>query len=158
MTKKTAKTAKTENVASKVEAETNKIVDRVTDGAREMVMRTTSTAKERAEGMFETSQQYNKSLESTLVRAAQGYANILGNMAEAAFVNVNRGIDAAEKLAGAKSLKDAVDVQTTYVRERSECSINNARAAFEYVREVATENGEAIRDTATSMWKSDKAA
>lgn len=158
MTKKTAKTAKTENVASKVEAETNKIVDRVTDGAREMVMRTTSTAKERAEGMFETSQQYNKSLESTLVRAAQGYANILGNMAEAAFVNVNRGIDAAEKLAGAKSLKDAVDVQTTYVREQSECSINNARAAFEYVREVATENGEAIRDTATSMWKSDKAA
>jgi len=158
MTKKTAKTAKTENVASKVEAETNKIVDRVTDGAREMVMRTTSTAKERAEGMFETSQQYNKSLENTLVRAAQGYANILGNMAEAAFVNVNRGIDAAEKLAGAKSLKDAVDVQTTYVREQSECSINNARAAFEYVREVATENGEAIRDTATSMWKSDKAA
>ena len=158
MTKKTAKTAKTENVASKVEAETNKIVDRVTDGAREMVMRTTSTAKERAEGMFETSQQYNKSLESTLVRAAQGYANILGNMAEAAFVNVNRGIDAAEKLAGAKSLKDAVDVQTTYVREQSECSMNNARAAFEYVREVATENGEAIRDTATSMWKSDKAA
>ena len=126
MTKKTAKTAKTENVASKVEAETNKIVDRVTDGAREMVMRTTSTAKERAEGMFETSQQYNKSLESTLVRAAQGYANILGNMAEAAFVNVNRGIDAAEKLAGAKSLKDAMDVQTTYVREQSECSMNNA--------------------------------
>ena len=158
MTKKTAKTAKTENVASKVEAETNKIVDRVTDGAREMVMRTTSTAKERAEGMFETSQQYNKSLENTLVRAAQGYANILGNMAEAAFVNVNRGIDAAEKLAGAKSLKDAMDVQTTYVREQSECSMNNARAAFEYVREVATENGEAIRDTATSMWKSDKAA
>ena len=151
MTKKTAKTAKTENVASKVEAETNKIVDRVTDGAREMVMRTTSTAKERAEGMFETSQQYNKSLESTLVRAAQGYANILGNMAEAAFVNVNRGIDAAEKLAGAKSLKDAMDVQTTYVREQSECSMNNARAAFEYVREVATENGEAIRDTATCM-------
>lgn len=158
MTKKTAKTAKTENVASKVEAETNKIVDRVTDGAREMVMRTTSTAKERAEGLFETSQQYNKTIETTLVRAAQGYANILGNMAQAAFVNVNRGIDAAEKLAGAKSLKDAVDVQTKYVREQSECSMNNARAAFEYVREVAAESGEAVRDTATSMWKSDKAA
>ena len=158
MTKKTATTAKTEKVTAKVEAEANKIVDRVTDGAREMVMRTTSTAKERAEGLYETSQEVNKTVETTLVRAAQGYANILGNIAEAAFVNVNRGINAAEKLAAAKSVKDAMEVQTTYVREQSECSMNNARAAFNYVREVVTENGEALRDTTTKMWKSDKAA
>jgi hypothetical protein len=157
-TAKTTKTAKTKNVTSKVEAETNKIVDRVTDGAREMVMRTTSTAKERAEGIFETSQEVNKTVETTLVRAAQGYASILGNIAEAAFVNVNRGIDAAEKLAAATTLKDAMDVQTTYVREQSACSMNNARAAFDYVRDVATENGEAMRDTANKMWKTGKAA
>ncbi|MFC6582675.1 phasin family protein [Sulfitobacter aestuariivivens] len=158
MTKKTATTAKTTKAASKVEAETNKIVDRVTDGAREMVMRSTSTAKDRAENLFETTQEYNKTIEDVLVRAAKGYTNILGNIAEAAFVNVNRGINAAEKLASAKSLKDAMDVQTTYVREQSECSMNNARAAYDYVREVATENGEALRDNAAKMWKSNKAA
>jgi len=158
MTKKTENTAKTENVTAAVEAETNKIVDRVTDGAREMMMRTTSTAKERADGLFETSQQVNKTLESTLVRAAHGYANILGNIAQAAYVNVNRGITAAEKLATAKSVKDAIDVQTTYVREQSTCSMNNARAAYDYARDVATESGEVLRDTTTKMWKSDKAA
>ncbi len=158
MTKKTETTAKTEKTAAAVEAEANKIVDRVTDGAREMVMRSTSTAKERAEGIFETSQQYNKTIENTLVRAAHGYANILGSIAEAAFVNVNRGLSAAEKLAEAKSLKDAVDVQTTYLREQSTCSMNNARSAYEYVRDVVAENGEALRDTTANMWKSDKAA
>lgn len=158
MTKKTETTAKIENTTAKVEAETNKIVDRVTDGAREFVMRSTSTAKERAEGLYETSQEYNKTIESVLVRAAHGYTNILGNIAQAAFVNVNRGINAAEKLASASSLKDAMDVQTTYVREQSECSMNNARAAFDYVRDVATEGGETLRETATKMWKADKAA
>lgn len=158
MTKKTETTAKTAKTAAAVEAEANKIVDRVADGAREMVMRSTSTAKERAEGIFETSQQYNKTIENTLVRAAHGYANILGSIAEAAFVNVNRGLSAAEKLAEAKSLKDAVDVQTTYLREQSTCSMNNARSAYEYVRDVVAENGEALRDTTANMWKSDKAA
>lgn len=158
MTKKTATTAKIEKTASKVEAETNKIVDRVTDGAREMVKRSTSTAKERAENMFETTQEYNKTIEDVLVRAAKGYTNILGNIAEAAFVNVNRGINAAEKLAESKSLKEAMEVQTTYVREQSQCSMNNARSAYDYVRDVVTENGEALRDTATKMWKSNKAA
>ena len=165
MTKKTETTAKAaevkadvKDVATEVTAEANKIVDRVADGAREMVKRTTSTAKERADGIFETTQQYNASFESTLVRAARGYTNILGNIAEAAYVNVNRGITAAEKLAEAKSLKEAMDIQTTYVKEQSACSMNNARSAIEYVREVAAENGEALRDTTSKMWRSEKAA
>ncbi|MFT5798644.1 MAG: hypothetical protein ACI84R_002711 [Candidatus Azotimanducaceae bacterium] len=165
MTKKTETTAKIEAEAinvevetSKVEAETSKIVDRVADGAREMVMRTTSTAKERADGLLETSQQYNTKIENVLVQAAHGYTNILGNIAEAAYVNVNRGITAAEKLAGAKSLKDATEVQSTYIREQSTCSMNNARSAFDYVRDVVSENGAALRETTTTMWKSEKAA
>ena len=100
----------------------------------------------------------NADLEKMLVRAAKGYTNILGNIAQAAFVNVNRGINAAEKLAGSKSLTDAMQVQNEYIHEQSTCSMNNARAAVEYVREVASEGTDAVRETATKMWKSDKAA
>ncbi len=157
MTKKTETTAKTE-APKEAAAIDNKITDRVAEGAREAVKRSTSTAKERAEGIFETTQKYNADLENVLVRAARGYTNILGSIAEAAFVNVNRSIQTAEKLAEAKSLSDAMEIQTEYVREQSTCSMNNARAAFDYVRDVAAENGEALRDTATKMWKTDKAA
>ncbi len=156
MTKKTETTAKTE--APKMAAEANKITDRVAEGAREMVKRSTATAKERADGMFETTQKYNADLENMLVRAAKGYTNILGNIAEAAFVNVNRGVSAAEKLAEAKSLSDAMQIQNDYIREQSTCSMNNAKSAFDYVRDVATENGEALRASAAKMWKTDKAA
>jgi hypothetical protein len=51
-----------------------------------------------------------------------------------------------------------MQVQTEYVREQSTCSLNNARAAVEYVREVAAEGTETVRETATKMWKTDKAA
>ena len=156
MTKKTETTAKT--AASKAKADDNKITDRVAEGAREFVMRSTSTAKERADGVYETTQKYNAELENMLVKAAKGYTNILGNIAEAAFVNVNRGINAAEKLAASKSLSEAMRVQNEYVREQSTCSLNNARAAAEYVREVVAEGSENMRETATKMWKSDKAA
>lgn len=157
MAKKTENTAKTTD-AKAVAAEANKIADRVTEGAREIVKRSTATAKERAEGAFETTQKYNADLENMLVRAAHGYANILGSIAEAAYVNVNRGITTAEKLAEAKSLSDAMQIQSEYVREQSTCSMNNARSAFDYVRSVVTENGEAMRDTATKMWNTNKAA
>lgn len=155
MTKKTETTAKK---ASANKADENTVTDRIADGARELVKRTTSTAQERAEDMFTTTKKYNADLENTLVRAAQGYANILGSIAEAAYVNVNRGINTAEKLAEAKSISDAMQIQADYVREQSTCSMNNARSAFEYVREVVTENGEALRDNATKMMRSEKAA
>ena len=161
MTKKTETTAKNETakVTETVAAvEESKIADRVADGAREFVKRSTATAKERADGAFETAQKYNSDLEGMLVRAAHGYANVLGNIAEATFVNVNRGINAAEKMADAKSVSEAMQIQNDYVREQSTCSMNNSRAAFEYVRNVVTENGEALRDTTAKIWKSEKAA
>lgn len=157
MTKKTETTAKTAAPKSAA-ADESKITDRVAEGAREFVMRSTSTAKERADGAFETTQKYNAELETMLVKAAKGYTNILGNIAQAAFVNVNRGINAAEKLASSTSISEAMQVQNEYVREQSTCSMNNARAAVEYVREVVAEGSENVRETATKMWKSDKAA
>lgn len=155
MTKSKATAAKT---TAKTAAEENKVTDRLAEGAREMVKRSTATAKERADDIYSSSQKYNTDLEDLLVRAAHGYANILGNMAQAAYVNVNRGITTAEKLADAKSLSDAIQIQSDYVREQSNCSMNNARSAFEYVRDVVTENGEALRDNAMKVWRSDKAA
>ena len=157
---KTAKTAapQTANPAADAATDENTVATRVTDGAREMVKRSTSTVKERADDIYSSSKKYNADLENVLVRAAHGYANILGNIAEATYVNVNRGIAAAEKLAEAKSLSEAMQVQSDYVREQSACSVENARSAFEYVRDVVSENGEALRENATKMMRTDKAA
>lgn len=132
--------------------------NRLAEGAREMVKRSTATAKERADNVYTSTKKYNADVENVLVRAAHGYANILGSVAEAAYVNVKRGISAAEALAEAKTFSEALQIQTDYVREQSQCSLDNARSAVAYVRDVVTENGEALRNNATKMWQGSKAA
>ena len=152
-------TAKKSTASAKAKAaEADTMTDRLTGSAREMMKRSTATAKERTDDIYSSARQYNADLESVLVRAAHGYANILGSLAEAAYVNVNRGIATAEKMAEAKSISEAMQIQTEYVREQSQCSMDNARSAFEYVREVVSENGEALRSNATKMWNPNKAA
>ena len=154
----TEKTTKAKAAPKAAAANDETFTDRLSEGAREMVKRSTATAKERTENAYTSTKKYNADLENVLVRAAHGYANILGNIAEAAYVNVNRGITAAEKLAEAKSVSEAMQIQSDYVREQSQCSLDNARSAMEYVRDVMTENGEALRDSASKMWQGDKAA
>ena len=84
MTKKTeAKAKATEDKAT--------VAEKMTDGAREAVKRSTATVKERADDVYKSTKTYNADLEKVLVRAAHGYANILGNIVDAAYV-INVGV------------------------------------------------------------------
>lgn len=150
MATKTAKTAEkaTKDAASNVTEVTNK----VTEGAREFVKRTTDSAQERVEGIYESSKTYNAQLEDTLKRAATGYTNILGGIAEAAFANVNHTLAAVEKLAEAKSVSEAIKVQSDFVREHTAQNMEHARSAYDYVREVTSENASSLREGYAKMW------
>ncbi|MEW9919234.1 phasin family protein [Marimonas sp. MJW-29] len=153
-------TAKTETKATKVAKETtNEVTSKVTEGAREFVKRSAETAQERAESVYNTTKNYNSQLENTLKRAATGYANILGGIAEAAFANVNHTLAAVEKLAEAKSLNEAAKIQSEYVREHTAQNMEHVRAAYDYVRDVASENMTSVREGYAKMWpSSDKKA
>ncbi|MEP5730560.1 MAG: phasin family protein [Sulfitobacter sp.] len=149
MTTKTA--AKAPNTAKDATAE---MTNKVTDGAREFVKRTADSAQERAQNAFDTSKTYNTQIEDTLKRAATGYVNILGGIAEAAFSNVNHTLAAVEKLAEAKSVSDAVQIQTEFVREHSAQNMEHVRSAYDYVRDVAAENAGSLRDGYAKIWPS----
>lgn len=149
MTTKT--TAKATKAAKDATAD---VTNKVTEGAREFVKRTTDSAQERVEGIYENSKTYNAQLEDTLKRAASGYANILGGIADAAFANVNHTLAAVEKLAEAKTVSEAVKVQSDYVREHSAQNMEHVRSAYDYVRDVASENMSSVREGYAKMWPS----
>ena len=153
-------TTKTDKKATKVAKDTTaEVTNKVTEGAREFVKRTTDTAQERVEGIYESSKTYNAQLEDTLKRAATGYTNILGGIAEAAFANVNHTLAAVEKLAEAKSLSEAMKIQSEYVREHSAQNMEHVRSAYDHVREVAAESTGSLREGYAKMWpSSDKKA
>ena len=122
---KTTKAAKATAKAAKEDAET--LGARLTDGTREFVKRSTETAKERTENMYDASKRYNEGLEDVLVRAAKGYTDVLGNLADAAYANVNHTFAAAEKMAEAKSISEAAQIQADYVREQATANMENVR-------------------------------
>lgn len=147
----TAKTTK-----SKVKADTTldaavqdarKMTETLADNARELVKRTTETAKERTDGLYASSKKYNSDLEGTLTRAADGYVNFLGSFADVLYANASNAISTAEKLAEAKSLSEAVQIQADYLREQSAENIEHARNAAGYVQDVMTENASRLRDS-----------
>ena len=148
-------TTKTDKKATKTAKDTTaEVTSKVTAGAREFVKRTTDSAQERVESAYETSKNYNAQLENTLKRAATGYANILGGLADVAFANVNHTLAAVEKLAEAKSVSEAMEVQTTYVREHTAQNMEHVRSAYDYVRDVASENMTSVREGYAKMWPS----
>jgi len=150
MTAKTTKTAKVEDIT--------KVTETLTEGAREFVKRSTATAKDRADDLYANSKKYNADLQDALNRAAGGYVNFLGNVADVAYANVNQTIAAAEKLADAKSLSDAMQIQSDFVREQSEATAEHARSAFAQVQDMLSEGTEALRDGYAKLWAAAKPA
>jgi hypothetical protein len=156
MTNKT-NTKATKDVTDTAADMTSKVTEatsKVTEGAREFVKRTAGSAQERAEGVYETTKTYNTQLESTLKRAASGYANILGGIVDAAFANVNHTLAAVEKLADAKTPSDALKVQADFIREHSAQNMEHARSAYDYVRDVASEGTQSLREGYAKMMPS----
>lgn len=156
MTNKT--TAKADTAAAKAQKTVKDTTDnisevssKVTEGAREFVRRSATSTQERVESLYNTSETYNAQMEDVLKRAATGYANVLSGIAGAAFANVNHTLAAVEKMAEAKSVSEAMQIQQDYVREHSAQNMEHVRAAYDYVRDVAADNMTSVREGYSKM-------
>lgn len=150
----TSKKAKAKTDAT---ADAKEMTSKIADGAREMVMRSTATVKDRAEDLHESSKTYNAQLENVLTRAAGGYVNILGSIADAAYSNLNHTISAVEKLAASKSVSEAVQVQAEYVREHTTANVDHIRSAATYARDILADGTETLRDAYSKSMSKDAA-
>ena len=131
---------------------------RVTEGAREFVRRSASAAKERSDNAYEMAEKYNDGLESAMKRFVDGYVSVLAFGAKAAHEDATRALTTLEKLAEAKSVSEAVKVQTEYVRENTQANVERARTAFGATRDVMVDGYQQVRDTARDAWPMNRAA
>ena len=148
MTKATTENKKV--VAVKAEDIIN--TSKIADSAREFVKRSAATAKERSDNLYEGSEKLNSGIEKALTRAVTGYVGFLGNIAEATHANVNHALTTAEKLAAAKSLSEAAQIQVDFVRENASANIERVRSAVNTTREVVMEGTETLRENASKVW------
>ena len=149
MTKKTETNKAADPIkAEEIVAESSKIAA----SAREFVKRSAASAKERAENLHEGSKTYNTGLENNLNRMVGGYVSVLGGIADATFANVDHALTTVEKLAGAQSVSEAMQIQTDYVRDSANANMERVRDAASTVRDVVVENVSDMRTQATKVW------
>ncbi|MDJ0613190.1 MAG: phasin family protein [Rhizobiaceae bacterium] len=131
---------------------------KIADSTREFVKRSAASAKERSDSIYDNSTKLNSGLEKALNRAVTGYVGFLGNLAEAAHANVTHVLTTTEKLAAAKTLSEAAQIQADFVRENTSANVERVRDAVNSTREVVMEGVEAVRENASKAWPYGKKA
>lgn len=136
MGKTTAKTATDTGTFAQVR-ETIENVQKnieVPAAAREFVQRSAATGRERAESVHSGATKLANGYEKLGVTLVGGYAAIARGLIDATHANVQHGLETVEKLALAKSLNEAVQIQADYVRENARANYERAKEAFEAAR------------------------
>jgi hypothetical protein len=167
METKMAKTPKfetaTEAVAAPFEA-VQKAFEQVTSkievpaAARDFVVRNAAVAQERVVDVQVGATNLTASVEKAMVSLAGGYATVTRGLIDATYENVKHALSTVEKVAQAKSLNEALQLQADYVREASAANLNRARDAAETVKTVVTDGAKTVQAEIAKIMPAKKAA
>ena len=150
-TKNTTKAKADDTIrAEDVRETTSNVASKVAEGAREFMRRSALTAKERSDDAYETVEKFNDNVETAMNRAVGGYVAMLDGVAKAAHEDVNRALTTVEKLAGARSVSEAVSIQTNYVRENTTANIERIRNVFGMTRDMMATGASTVRETVSA--------
>lgn len=162
MTKTTAKKTVAENssiletVKSAYESVQSKM--EVPAAARDFVKRTASTAQERAESVHETAANFTNTAEKFTNRLVGGYANLTRGLLDMTLANVQHSLATVEKLAGVKSINEAVQVQADFVRENARANFERVRDAADTAKSVVTAGAKTVQAEIAKIYSFDKKA
>lgn len=113
--------------------------------AREFVQRGAVNARERADTLHAGATDAASSAEKLATAFVGGYANVARDIVDVTFDNVRHGFETIEKLAGAKTVGDALEVQSDFVRERAKANYERFSNAAETARKAVSDGTEQLR-------------
>jgi phasin len=118
----------------------------IPEAAREFVKRSASTAKERAAEVHSGANRFAGLLEGAVINYVTEVANVNRKLLDAAHQDAEAALVAIEKLAAAKSLSEAMQLNVDYLRERSEVGMARAKDTAAYVGQTVTGGVKAVQE------------
>jgi phasin len=118
----------------------------VPEAAREFVKKQAETAKVRAADLHAGSEKVTAVIESAVSGSVSEAAKISRNVQEAIYQDAEAFFNGIDKLASAKSLNEAVQIQSDLVRARGEVFVSRAKATTEYLGKLVTEGAKSAQD------------
>jgi phasin len=124
----------------------------VPEAAREFVKKTANTAKGRAADLHAGSEKVTAAIETAVAGSVTEVAKISRNIQQALYQDAEAFFTGIDRLASAKSLNEAVQIQSDMVRASGEVFVSRAKSATEYFGKLVTEGAKTAQDNLSKVY------
>src|SRR2546430_17614653 len=124
----------------------------VPEGAREFVKKQAETAKVRAADLHAGSEKVPAVIESAVADSVSEAAKISRNIQQALYQDAEAFFAGIDKLASAKSLNEAVQIQSDMARARGEVLISRAKSTSEYLGKLVADGAKTAQDNFAKVY------
>ncbi|HET7888312.1 MAG TPA: phasin [Bradyrhizobium sp.] len=124
----------------------------VPEAAREFVKKQAETAKERAADFYAGSEKASEVIESAVAGSVSEAAKIGRNIQQAIYQDTEAFFAGVDKLASAKSINEAVQIQSDLLRAHGETLVSRAKASTEYLGKLVTEGAKSAQDNFAKVY------
>ncbi len=116
------------------------------EAAREFLKRSAATAKDRATDAHAGANKVTGMIEGAVINTVTQVADLNRELFAVAHEDAQAALAAIEKLAGAKSLSEAYQLQVDYLRDRTEVGMSRAKNVAQFVSEKASDGIKSMQD------------
>src|SRR3984893_6440974 len=124
----------------------------VPEAAREFVKKQAETAKERAADLYAGSEKATAAIETAATGSVNDAAKISRNIQQAIYQDAEAFFAGIDRLASAKSLNEAVQIQSDMLRARGEVLISRAKSTTEYLGKLVADGAKTAQDNFSKVY------
>jgi phasin len=124
----------------------------VPEAARELVKKTANTAKERVADLHAGSEKVTAVIETAVAGSVSEAAKISRTIQQAIYQDAEAFFSGIDKLASAKSLNEAVQIQSDMVRARGEVLMSRAKSTTEYLGKLVADGAKTAQDNFSKVY------
>jgi phasin len=124
----------------------------VPEAAREFVKKQAETAKVRAADFYAGSEKATEVLESAVTGSVSEAVKISRNIQQALYQDAEAFFAGVDKLASAKSINEAVQIQSDLLRAHGETVVSRAKASTQYLGKLVTEGAKTAQDNFAKVY------
>src|SRR6201998_1879876 len=119
---------------------------KVPEPARDFVKRPAGTAKERAADLHAGSEKVTAAIETAVTGSVSEAAKISRNIQQAIYQDTEAFFAGIDRLASAKSINEAVQIQSDMVRASGEKVVSRAKSTTEYLGKLVANGAKTAQD------------
>ncbi len=124
----------------------------VPEAAREFVKKQAETAKVRAADVYAGSEKVTAAIETAVADSVSEAAKISRNIQHALFQDAEAFFAGIDKLASAKSLNEAVQIQSDLARAQGEVVVSRAKSTTEYLGKLVANGAKTAQDNLAKVY------